>query len=427
MTGLRLILDDLAPRPGRRHTLELHAIRHGGSWRCLAWAPTFNGAWHDLDASGLDAAGEGPIHGRLLSDPWVPADRQPIPVAVSVLGDRWQGEVGGRPAAGAVHRAPLATVPVAGLDVQLVGLRPGPAPGDDRLRLWCHADGTPQIVLGESIDRGHRPIPCTGSLTRSAETWSGRLDIAGHGGVACALRVIGDRLAGTWQADGRSGQIIGKPLTSAPTVCGRTYPDNDGAPRPVLVDAAAMPGRHAGLYCFGGGFTSGSAFQFADQAAWLAARGMPVARIDYRVGAGPADPSGPLRDAWAARRWWHDAAAGVGGEPARPVLFGCSAGSWLTLAMACGVHPDGAPPALPQPVLLAISDSFVRLPDDAPVGPLVAPPLAPVPGMPPLRVYVGEFDDWMVNTARWFAASRALGNDIAIITGPGMNLKNAVA
>ena len=194
----------------------------------------------------------------------------------------------------------------------------------------------------------------------------------------------------------------------------------------MLVDASARPGRHCGLYCFGGGITCGSSFQFADQAAWLAALGLPVARIDYRIGPGPADPSGPLRDAWAGRCWWHGVATAVGGDPARPVLFGCSAGSWLTQTMACGRHPDGNPPTLPTPVLLAIRDPFVRLPNDAPVGPLVAPPQAPVPGMPPLIVHFGERDDWMANTRRWFAVSRALGNRGEIITGPGMKLSSGI-
>jgi para-nitrobenzyl esterase len=106
--------------------------------------------------------------------------------------------------------------------------------------------------------------------------------------------------------------------------------------------AAALPVLvflHGGAWISGGG-----ALEWHDGAA-LAARGMVVVTVNYRIGplAHLAEPAalerhGPrdvvLDDLLAALRWVRDHIAGYGGDPARVTLSGQSAGSWYVHALS---------------------------------------------------------------------------------------------
>ncbi|AHG89477.1 Carboxylesterase type B [Gemmatirosa kalamazoonensis] len=103
----------------------------------------------------------------------------------------------------------------------------------------------------------------------------------------------------------------------------------EGAPRPVLV------------YVYGGGFASGSSDVPVYDGARLAAKGLVVVTINYRVGAlgflahpalsaeSPDHASGNygLLDQIAALQWVHDNVAAFGGDPSRVTVAGQSAGA----------------------------------------------------------------------------------------------------
>ncbi|MGW7541994.1 alpha/beta hydrolase [Streptomyces sp. NPDC054770] len=93
------------------------------------------------------------------------------------------------------------------------------------------------------------------------------------------------------------------------------------APRPVI------------LWVHGGGFVTGSAARVADYAIMLAHAGYTVASLDYSLAPGSRYPV-PVRQADAALRYPHTDAARYGGDPARIVLGGDSAGAQIAGQLA---------------------------------------------------------------------------------------------
>ncbi|MFD8811883.1 alpha/beta hydrolase [Streptomyces sp. NPDC059627] len=93
------------------------------------------------------------------------------------------------------------------------------------------------------------------------------------------------------------------------------------APRPVI------------LWVHGGGFVTGSAARVADYAIMLAHAGYTVASLDYSLAPGSRYPV-PVRQADAALRYLHTDAARYGGDPARIVLGGDSAGAQIAGQLA---------------------------------------------------------------------------------------------
>jgi acetyl esterase/lipase len=104
-----------------------------------------------------------------------------------------------------------------------------------------------------------------------------------------------------------------------------------GRPRPVI------------LWVHGGGFVAGSAATIADYAILLAHAGYTVASLDYSLAPGSHYPV-PVRQGNAALRYLRGNASRFGGDPARIVLGGDSAGAQIASQLAA-VQTD---PALAQ-------------------------------------------------------------------------------
>jgi acetyl esterase/lipase len=125
-------------------------------------------------------------------------------------------------------------------------------------------------------------------------------------------------------------QRVPVPTADAPTAYLDVYtPDGgDGQPRPVI------------LWIHGGGFISSSAASVADYAILLAHAGYTVASLDYSLAPGAQYPV-QLRQGNAALGYLRADAARFGGDPARIVLGGDSAGAAIASELAA-VQSDPA-------------------------------------------------------------------------------------
>jgi acetyl esterase/lipase len=119
-------------------------------------------------------------------------------------------------------------------------------------------------------------------------------------------------------------------VTDTPTAYLDIYtPDGTGGkPRPVI------------LWVHGGGFVAGSAAAVGDYAILLAHAGYTVASLDYSLAPGSHYPV-PVRQGNAALRYLHSYAGRFGGDPARIVLGGDSAGAQIASQLAA-VQTDPA-------------------------------------------------------------------------------------
>ncbi|RFA11259.1 hypothetical protein B7R54_12335 [Subtercola boreus] len=97
------------------------------------------------------------------------------------------------------------------------------------------------------------------------------------------------------------------------------------APTPVLAPRALLP---VYIYLHGGGWTSGDKATVTKYCAHQAATGMVVVNVNYRR-AGRFQMDHQLADADAAVRWVHENIRAHGGDPARVVLGGDSAGGHI--------------------------------------------------------------------------------------------------
>jgi acetyl esterase/lipase len=120
------------------------------------------------------------------------------------------------------------------------------------------------------------------------------------------------------------------PAPGAPTAHLDIYtPDAAaGGPRPVI------------LWVHGGGFIANSAATVADYAILLAHAGYTVASLDYSLAPGSRYPV-PVRQGNAALRYLRSHASRFGGDPARIVLGGDSAGAQIASQLAA-VQSDAA-------------------------------------------------------------------------------------
>jgi hypothetical protein len=120
------------------------------------------------------------------------------------------------------------------------------------------------------------------------------------------------------------------PVPDAPTAYLDIYtPDGAGGrPRPVI------------LWVHGGGFISNSAATVADYAILLAHAGYTVASLDYSLAPGAHYPV-PVRQSNAALRYLRSNPSRFGGDPARIVLGGDSAGAQIASQLAA-VQTDAA-------------------------------------------------------------------------------------
>ena len=127
-----------------------------------------------------------------------------------------------------------------------------------------------------------------------------------------------------------TGHRVAVTVPDAPTAYLDVYtPDGAGSrPRPVI------------LWVHGGGYIGGSAAGVADYAILLAHAGYTVASLDYSLAPGARYPV-PVRQGNAALRFLRANAARFGGDPARIVLGGDSAGAQIASQLAA-VQTDAA-------------------------------------------------------------------------------------
>lgn len=177
-------------------------------------------------------------------------------------------------------------------------------------------------------------------------------------------------------------QRVPVPASDAPTAYLDIYTpdDTDGPLRPVI------------LWVHGGGFISSSAATVADYAILLAHAGYTVASLDYSLAPGTRYPA-PVRQGNAALRFLRANAARFGGDPARIVLGGDSAGAQIAgqlaavQANASLARAMGLVAALPSGVLRGVI-LFCGIYDMRTVGST---------GFPALRTYLWAYTgvrDW---------------------------------
>ena len=102
--------------------------------------------------------------------------------------------------------------------------------------------------------------------------------------------------------------------------------------------------RPAIVFFFGGGWRKGNVKQFADQAKYLASRGMVAARADYRVLSRHKTKADKcIEDSKSAVRWLRANAGRLGIDPDRIVASGGSAGGHTaaTTALCKGFEAEG--------------------------------------------------------------------------------------
>jgi len=190
------------------------------------------------------------------------------------------------------------------------------------------------------------------------------------------------------------------------TLPGRIYrPDADG-PVPTIV------------FFHGGGFVIGDIDTHDDQCRWLCREvGAVVLSVGYRLAPESRWP-GPVDDALAAVRWAADAVSRLGGDPARLVVAGDSAGGNLAAVVAQDCRDAGGPPLAAQLLLYPATDFvddypsmtenaegyFLTASDMAwftvnylppgvdPADPRLSPLRGRLDGLPPAVVVTAEFD-----------------------------------
>lgn len=122
-------------------------------------------------------------------------------------------------------------------------------------------------------------------------------------------------------------------------------------------DAGAQAGRPVLIFVHGGGFVRGDKGgpddpYYNNVGAWAVAQGYVGVTLTYRLAPGATWPAGP-QDIAAALSWLAAHVAGHGGDPARMVLMGQSAGAVHVAGYAAGQHGRAEAPALAGAVMLS--------------------------------------------------------------------------
>jgi acetyl esterase/lipase len=218
-------------------------------------------------------------------------------------------------------------------------------------------------------------------------------------GIACAVVLYQTSVqpgAALVRAVVEAGQLVTPPAgfdRIARTVTEQRVPvPTPGAPTAYLdiftPDAAGGQPRPVILWVHGGGFISSSAATVADYTILLAHAGYTVASLDYSLAPGARYPV-PVRQGNAALRFLRAHAGRFGGDPARIVLGGDSAGAQIagqlaavqtdpSLARSAGLTAAVPPGALRGVVL------FCGIYDMRTVG---------TTGFPALRTYLWAYTD----------------------------------
>lgn len=139
-------------------------------------------------------------------------------------------------------------------------------------------------------------------------------------------------------------------------VCRPTTATATAAATAATVTAAATTRLPVVLYLHGGGMVVGGNRQGVDQPlAWSRELGLLVVSAEYRLAPEHPHPA-PVEDAYAALLWTHRHAARLGGDPARIVVAGDSAGGGLAAAVALLARDRRGPALLGQLLLSPMLD-----------------------------------------------------------------------
>lgn len=206
------------------------------------------------------------------------------------------------------------------------------------------------------------------------------------------------------------------------------YAPRDAAGAPVVV------------FFYGGGWESGDKADYGFVAASLAARGVVAIVPDYRLYPDVRYPAF-LEDAAQAVAWAHGHARDYGGDPARLVLAGHSAGAYIAAMLSLDrrwLQEAGldARQAVAATVGIAGPYDFLPLHDDtlrAIFGPPetlpATQPINHVDGRaPPMLLIAGTDDDTVEpgNSARLAARIRAAGGAVTTLAYPGVGHRGII-
>lgn len=215
----------------------------------------------------------------------------------------------------------------------------------------------------------------------------------------------------------------------------------DGLPAEWLLPEGATDDE-AILYLHGGAYTAGSCDSHRNAVSHIArAAGIRILLPEYRLAPEHPFPAA-LEDGVAAYRWLLDRVL----EPRRIVLAGDSAGGGLVLAVMVALRDAGTP--LPGAAALISAwtdlaatgeslktrgrqDPWFEAEDIAPMArhycgdadprhPLVSPLYAPLHGLPPLMIQVGDHEVLLDDSTRVAEKARQAGVDVTLRVWPGM-------
>jgi acetyl esterase/lipase len=157
------------------------------------------------------------------------------------------------------------------------------------------------------------------------------------------------------------GPISGVELTR------HTLRTSDGAELDLAwyFPTSELPGS-AVLYLHGGGMIyslaeAGPAYD-AVVRAYVAAAGVPMLMVDYRVAPEHPDPT-PVEDCYAALCWLAENASALGADPARLAVAGDSAGGGLAAGVSLLARDRGGPALAAQLLIYPMLDDRTTRPD----------------------------------------------------------------
>ena len=185
------------------------------------------------------------------------------------------------------------------------------------------------------------------------------------------------------------------------------------------------------VFFYGGSWQGGSKSTYLFVAAALANRGFVTIVPDYRVYPEVRFP-GFLQDGARAVRWAHDNAARFGGNPAKLVIMGHSAGAHIAAMLSIDpqwLRQVGLDPRRDVAGLVGLAGPYDFLPIKDPVLKVIfggdnRPATQPISfvkgGEPPALLLTGAGDDTVQpdNTARLAARLRAVGSQAADVSYP---------
>lgn len=195
------------------------------------------------------------------------------------------------------------------------------------------------------------------------------------------------------------------------------------------------------LYTIGGGYVSGSCNDHRSMVAKIA-KGSGVSTLLFEHRLAPEHPyPAALEDSVAAYRWL--LAQGV--SPAHIMIVGESAGGGLCLATLLALRDQGIPlPAAavalspwtdlkltgeshrtkaqvclsPKGMSTVCSKYYVG--DNDPCLPWISPLYGDLHGLPPILIYVGEYETLLDDSTRFAEKAKAAGVDVTLRVGEGM-------